>query len=62
MGSFGKGIGIILLGLIMRWIGTVVAASEDKFVFKEKAFLGFAWIPKATVQAAIGGNILNSAK
>ena len=46
----------------MRWIGTVVAASEDKFVFKEKAFLGFAWIPKATVQAAIGGNILNSAK
>lgn len=49
MGSFGKGVGIILLGLVMRWVGTVVAASEPKFVFKEKAFLGFAWIPKATV-------------
>jgi NhaP-type Na+/H+ or K+/H+ antiporter len=49
MGSFGKGVGIIMLGLVMRWIGTVIAASEPKFVFKEKAFLGFAWIPKATV-------------
>jgi hypothetical protein len=61
MGSFGKGVGVILLGLVFRWIGTVLAASEPKFVFKEKAFLGFAWIPKATVQAAIGGIILNKA-
>lgn len=43
------GIGVIILGLIFRWIGTVLAASEPKFEFKEKAFLGFAWIPKATV-------------
>jgi hypothetical protein len=49
MGSFGKGIGVIILGLCMRWIGTVVAASEPKFNCKEKMFLGFAWIPKATV-------------
>lgn len=61
MGSFGKGIGVIILGLCMRWIGTVVAASEPKFNCKEKMFLGFAWIPKATVQAAIGGIILNKA-
>lgn len=60
--SFGLSIGVILLGLLMRWIGTVVAASEPKFVFKEKAFLGFAWIPKATVQAAIGGTFLIKAQ
>lgn len=45
----------------MRWVGTVIAASEKKFVFLEKAFFGFAWIPKATVQAAIGGTTLNTA-
>lgn len=45
----------------MRWVGTVIAASEPKFVFLEKCFFGFAWIPKATVQAAIGGTTLNSA-
>lgn len=60
--SFGLSIAVILLGLTMRWIGTVIAASEDKFVFKEKAFLGFAWIPKATVQAAIGGTFLIKAQ
>ena len=49
MNSFGMGVGVIILGLIFRWIGTVLAASEPKFEFKEKAFLGFAWIPKATV-------------
>ena len=45
----------------MRWIGTYVAASEPKFVHYEKMFLGFAWIPKATVQAAIGGTTLANA-
>ena len=60
--SFGLSIAVILLGLLMRWIGTVLAASEPKFEFKEKAFLGFAWIPKATVQAAIGGTFLIKAQ
>lgn len=61
MGSFGKGIGIILLGLIMRGLGTVLAAMEPKFNWHERFFLACAWIPKATVQAAIGGTILNKA-
>lgn len=60
--SFGLSIAVILLALLMRWLGTIVAASEPKFVFKEKAFLGFAWIPKATVQAAIGGTFLIKAQ
>jgi hypothetical protein len=49
MGSFGKGIGIIFLGLTMRWIGTVLASMEPKFNWYERFFLGCAWIPKATV-------------
>lgn len=53
--SFGFSILIILLGVAMRWVGTIVAASEPKFTCYEKMFFGFAWIPKATVQAAIGG-------
>ena len=60
-GSFGLSICVILLGLLMRWIGTYIAASEPKFVHYEKMFLGFAWIPKATVQAAIGGTTLANA-
>jgi len=55
--SFGFSILIIFLGVAMRWIGTIVAASEPKFNCKEKMFFGFAWIPKATVQAAIGGTV-----
>jgi hypothetical protein len=62
MGSFGKGIGVIVLGLTFRWVGTVVAAAEPKFTCAERCFLGFAWIPKATVQAAIGGIVLNKAQ
>ena len=51
-----------MLGLTFRWIGTVVAAAEPKFNCAERCFLGFAWIPKATVQAAIGGIVLNKAQ
>lgn len=56
--SFGLSILVIFLGVSMRWIGTIVAASEPKFGCYEKMFFGFAWIPKATVQAAIGGTTL----
>lgn len=59
--SFLLSILVIFLGVAMRWIGTVVAASEPKFTCKEKMFFGFAWIPKATVQAAIGGTVLLNA-
>ena len=53
---------VIFLGLALRWIGTVVACSEPKFNCKEKMFMGFAWIPKATVQAAIGGTVFIKAQ
>lgn len=59
--SFGLSILVIFIGVGMRWVGTVLAASEPKFNCQEKMFFGFAWIPKATVQAAIGGTVFLNA-
>jgi len=46
----------------MRWIGTFMLGIGQGFTVKERAFMGFAWIPKATVQAAIGGVVLQLAE
>lgn len=35
---------------------------EPKYTVKEKAFVAFGWIPKATVQAALGGVTIAEAK
>jgi len=35
---------------------------EKKYNYKERAFMAFAWIPKATVQAALGGLTLAEAQ
>lgn len=35
---------------------------EPKYTVKEKAFVAFGWIPKATVQAALGGVTIQMAK
>ena len=51
----GKGFGTILIGVTARWIGTFMAAFEKKYTVRERAFMAFSWIPKATVQAALGG-------
>jgi solute carrier family 9B (sodium/hydrogen exchanger), member 1/2 len=51
----GKGIGVILIGVAARWIATFAAGMERKFNNWERAFMAFSWIPKATVQAALGG-------
>lgn len=51
----GLSIVIILIGVTFRWIGAFCAALEPKYNNKERAFIAFAWIPKATVQAALGG-------
>ena len=51
----GKGFGTILIGVTARWLGTFMAAFEKKYTIRERAFMAFSWIPKATVQAALGG-------
>lgn len=55
----GRGFGTILIGVTARWCGTFLAAFEKKYTIRERAFMAFAWIPKATVQAALGGICLS---
>jgi len=58
----GRSFGTILIGVTARWIGTFMAAFEKKYTYRERAFMAFAWIPKATVQAALGGVMLMRAQ
>ena len=45
---------VILVGLIFRSIGTYLSLLGTPFNWKEKLFCVVAYVPKATVQAAIG--------
>ena len=48
-------LGLILLALIFRSIGVIISISFTKYTFKEKIFIIMSYLPKATVQASIGG-------
>jgi len=48
------GIGIILFGLVGRSIGVQLCLLKSDFNAKERVFIGVSYLPKATVQAAIG--------
>ena len=52
--SGGLIIAVIFIALIFRMIGVLLSVSFCGFNFKEKLFCMFAYMPKATVQAAIG--------
>lgn len=45
---------LISLGLVFRLFGVVVSLVGTNYRKKEKLFIGISYIPKATVQAAIG--------
>lgn len=45
---------MIFFGLIFRLLGVFVSLFRSNLNHKEKLFLGFSYLPKATVQAAIG--------
>lgn len=53
-----KGIGysliVIAIGLLFRFIGIYVSLYKSKYTWNEKKFIMISFIPKATVQAAIG--------
>jgi NhaP-type Na+/H+ or K+/H+ antiporter len=48
------GVVIILIGLIGRSIGVIISLLGTDYNWKERLFCVIAYIPKATVQAAIG--------
>ncbi len=52
--TLGYGLLVLTLALVLRMIGTYFAVSCGNLNLKEKIFMAFAWLPKATVQAALG--------
>lgn len=49
-----KGLAAIVIGLVFRSLGVIIATAFSKLNKREKAFCVIAYIPKATVQAALG--------
>lgn len=54
-----KGIAVITAGLIIRSLGVIIATATSKLNWKERLFCVIAYIPKATVQAALGSVALH---
>lgn len=46
---------VIAVVLVVRMVGVLICLIRTKLNVKEKVFCAFSYIPKATVQAAIGG-------
>ena len=52
-------VGIVLLALIFRSVGVIICLIATNFNKKEKLFIIFSYLPKATVQASIGAIALS---
>lgn len=52
-------VALIGLSLMIRMVGVLISLVKTNYRFKEKLFIALAYIPKATVQAAIGGIALS---
>ncbi|MFA7111655.1 MAG: hypothetical protein WC174_04745, partial [Bacilli bacterium] len=50
---------VIVIALIIRVLGVFTCLIKTNLNFKERLFVGISYIPKATVQAAIGGGLLD---
>jgi NhaP-type Na+/H+ or K+/H+ antiporter len=57
-----NGLLILAIGLVVRVLVTYLSTSASYFSFQERLFIALAWIPKATVQAAIGALALDLAR
>ncbi|XP_076824736.1 sodium/hydrogen exchanger 9B2-like [Clavelina lepadiformis] len=59
--TVGMGTALIFTGLAFRSVTAFLAVYWTAFNMKEKVFMTVAWVPKATVQAAIGAVALDMA-
>lgn len=57
-----QGLIILALGLLVRLMVTYAAAYGAGFHLHERLFIAVAWLPKATVQAAVGALALDLAR
>jgi len=56
-----KVIAVLVVGITLRTIAAYAVIFEKMYTWKEKLFVAIAWLPKGTVQAAMGGMILGYA-
>ena len=56
------GMAILVIGLVARLAVTYLSVPAARFTLRERLFVALAWIPKATVQAAIGALALDLAR
>ncbi|XP_041363754.1 sodium/hydrogen exchanger 9B2-like isoform X2 [Gigantopelta aegis] len=59
--TIARGIYTLCIGLAFRMVVSFLVVLHTKLILKERLFVVIAWIPKATVQAAIGGLALDQA-
>lgn len=60
--TVGLGVACLCIGLFVRVLVTFLLVHFGGFNLKEKIFIAVAWLPKATVQAAIGSKALDMAR
>ena len=58
----GRGILLLFLGLVVRLLVSIACVWTDKFNINERLFIAMSWLPKATVQAALGAVVLDNAE
>eukprot|EP00794_Sanderia_malayensis_P012817 gene12817-14130_t len=58
----GRGIATLIIGLVFRITCTYFVVFGNNLTVKERLFIALAWLPKATVQAAIGSIPLDTAR
>ena len=56
------GVLVLIIGLSLRVLASFGAVSFGELTLKERLFVSLAWLPKATVQAALGPLALDNAK
>ena len=55
----GRGVMVIALGLVSRSLGVFIATARSPLSWRERFFCAIAYLPKATVQAALGSVALS---
>ncbi|GFR84750.1 mitochondrial sodium/hydrogen exchanger 9B2-like [Elysia marginata] len=60
--TVGLGVAVLAIGLCFRALVSYLAVLGTDLNLKERLFIPIAWLPKATVQAAIGAVALDRAK
>ena len=58
--TLGLSIVVLLVALVFRMAATYIAVCGGELTPREKIFMAFAWLPKATVQAALGPIFLDN--